>query len=105
MVKQKSLEYSQGGEIFKEMLIQRKRKKFQRIKLHLPVSQILISDFLVFGFVFFCLFVCFCFLGPHALHMEVPSLGVNSEIQLPAYTTATAMHLRPGPQFMVKPYP
>ena len=24
-------------------------------------------------------------------HMEVPSLGVQSELQLPAYTTATAM--------------
>ena len=29
------------------------------------------------------------FLGLHLQHMEVPSLGVNSELQLPAYTTAT----------------
>ena len=29
------------------------------------------------------------FLGLHMWHMEVPRLGVKSEIQLPAYTTAT----------------
>ena len=32
----------------------------------------------------------FC-LGPHPQHLEVPRLGVESELQLPAYTTATAM--------------
>ena len=31
------------------------------------------------------------FLGPHLGHMEMPRLGVDSELQLPAYTTATAM--------------
>ena len=30
------------------------------------------------------------FLGLHLWHMEVPRLGVKSELQLPAYTTATA---------------
>ena len=36
------------------------------------------------------------FLGPHLRHMEVPGLGVESKLQLPAYTTATAMpELRP----------
>ena len=34
---------------------------------------------------FFCLF-----LGPHLPHLEVPRLGVELELQLPAYTTATA---------------
>ena len=29
------------------------------------------------------------FLGPHLRHMEVPGLGVESDLQLPAYTTAT----------------
>ena len=29
------------------------------------------------------------FLGPHLWHMEVPELGVKSELQLPAYATAT----------------
>ena len=40
----------------------------------------------------FCLFVCFSFfLGPHPQHMEVPRLGMEAELQLPAYTIATAM--------------
>ena len=30
------------------------------------------------------------FLGLHVQHMEVPSLGVESELQLRTYTTATA---------------
>ena len=33
----------------------------------------------------------FHFLRPHLLHMEVSGLGVESELQLPAYTTAAAM--------------
>ena len=37
-----------------------------------------------------CIFF-FCFLGLHLQHMEVPRLGVKLELQLPAYTTATAM--------------
>ena len=37
----------------------------------------------------YCLFFFF-FLGPHPRHMEVPRLGAESELQLPAYTTATA---------------
>ena len=37
----------------------------------------------------FCHFYFF-FLGPHLQHMEVPGLGVKLELQLPAYTTATA---------------
>ena len=28
------------------------------------------------------------FFGPHTQHMEVPKLGVKSELQLPAYATA-----------------
>ena len=37
-----------------------------------------------FFFFFFCLFRL------HSWHMEVPRLGVESELQLPAYATATA---------------
>jgi len=37
---------------------------------------------------FFCLFALF--LGPHSKHMEIPRLGVESELQLLAYATATA---------------
>ena len=46
--------------------------------------------------IFFYLFVSssvlflllFCFLGRHLGHMEVPKLGVELELQLPAYATA-----------------
>ena len=40
---------------------------------------------------FTCLFFFFKLFRPHVWHMEVPRLGVKSELQLPAYTTATAM--------------
>ena len=36
-------------------------------------------------------FLPFVFLGLHLRHMEVPRLGVDSELQLPVYITATAM--------------
>ena len=32
----------------------------------------------------------FCFLGPHLLHTEVPRLGIESKLQLPAYATVIA---------------
>ena len=35
-------------------------------------------------------FFSFCLFRPQVWHMEVPRLGVESELQLPAYTTATA---------------
>ena len=34
-------------------------------------------------------FFFFCFLGPHSWHVEVPRLGVELELQPPAYITAT----------------
>ena len=43
-----------------------------------------------FLFFFFFVFLFFCFLGLHWRHMEVPRLGVQSELQLLTYTTATA---------------
>ena len=39
------------------------------------------------------------FLGPYMRHMEVPRLGVEMELQLPAYTTVTAM---PDPSHIYK---
>ena len=41
------------------------------------------------GFLFVCLF--FVFLGPHLLHVQVPRLGAELELQVPAYITDTAM--------------
>ena len=40
---------------------------------------------LSFPFIFFSFFV---FLGPHLQHMGVPRLGIELELQLPAYTAA-----------------
>ena len=40
---------------------------------------------------YFYLFLIICFLGLHTRHVEVPRLGVEWELQLPASTTATAM--------------
>ena len=39
--------------------------------------------------VFYLLYLFFVFLGPHLQQMEVPRLGIESELQLLAYTTAT----------------
>ena len=39
---------------------------------------------------FFLFSFLFCFLGLHLRHMEVPRLGVESELQLLVYATATA---------------
>ena len=37
------------------------------------------------------MFGLFIFLKPHLWYMEVPWLGIKSELQLPPYTIATAM--------------
>ena len=42
------------------------------------------------GFLFSFYSFFLVFLGLHLQHMEVLRLGVKSELQLPAYTTATA---------------
>ena len=62
----------------------------------LVLQQWLKESFLFFCFLvdwfFVCLFFVFVFLvflGLHSHHIEVPRLGVKSELQLPAYTTAT----------------
>ena len=34
------------------------------------------------------LFIFFYLLGPHLWHMEIPRLGIKSQLQLLAYTTA-----------------
>jgi len=43
-------------------------------------------------YIFFFILFYFCFLGPHAWHMEVPRIGIKSELQLQllAYDTPTA---------------
>ena len=54
-------------------------------KLHTLLSLFLFPSF------FIHLFIYFVFLGPHLWRVEVPRLGVQLELQLPACTTATAM--------------
>ena len=63
----------------------------------------------ILGFFFFFFFF-FVLLGPHPRHMEVLMLGGELELQLPAYTTATATrdpepNLRPIPQLMATARP
>ena len=57
---------------------------------HVNITDVIINTlkWIIFFFVFFCLFVCF--LGPHLWHLEVPWPEIQSEIQLPAYTTVSA---------------
>ena len=55
-------------------------------------------------------FFFFAFLGAHLQHMEVPKLGVQSELKLLAYITAIAMQesklrLQPTPQLLATPDP
>ena len=40
---------------------------------------------------FYVFIYLFIFLGPHLWHMDVPRPGAKSELQLPAYATATAV--------------
>ena len=63
------------------VLICLKNSNFHLAYVSTPASQIL-------SFYYFYLFICF--LGPHLRHMEVPRLGAESELQLSAYTRATA---------------
>ena len=51
-----------------------------------PKSLYLLKSFILRYFI-----LIFCFLGLHLLHMEVPRLGVQLELQMLAYTTAAAM--------------
>ena len=55
-------------------------------------------------------FFFFFFSGPHLWHMEVSGLVVESELQLPAYTTVTSnarseLHLSPTLHLVVMPDP
>ena len=43
----------------------------------------------------FIIIIIICFLGPHPQHTEVPRLGVESELQLLAYTAAHGWIVNP----------
>ena len=59
---------------------------WQDTDFYLHCDIVLIID--IFPLIF--IFAPFCFLGPHLWHMKGPWQGVESELQLLAYTTATA---------------
>ena len=52
---------------------------------------------------FFLSFVFFFLLGPHLWHMEVPRLGVQSELHLLASTAGPEPCLQPTPQLVAMP--
>ena len=45
----------------------------------------------IYFYLFYFIFLSFALSGPHPWHMEVPRLGIQSELQSPAYTRAAAM--------------
>ena len=60
---------------------------------HLDSSGVITVMIIIVATTFYVLIPClfiFSFLGLHLRHMEVPRLGVKSELQLPAYATSTA---------------
>ena len=60
-----------------------------RAKIPIPkVGSVQVTRYLFTSIAFF---FSFFFLGAHLQHMEVPGLGAESELQLWAYATATAM--------------
>ena len=61
----------------------------------MPISTIQQSDPVIYIYILFHIYIyilfiyLFSFLEPHPWHVEVPRLGVESELQLPACATAT----------------
>ena len=66
---------------------------YNQLNSNLKVNHILRAQWLMLLIIETFFFLVF--LGSHMWHMEVPRVGVQSELQLPAYTIGTAM---PDPQ-------
>ena len=67
----------------------RTHKIFQICHLHFNIAY----DFYIVSFCllfYFILFILFCLFRATLQHTKVPRLGIKSELQLPAYATATA---------------
>ena len=85
-------------------------------KIHQQINSIYVSSHLSDWVIIFFLYtlysfyillntiyIFFCFiLGPYPQHIEVPKLGVESELQLPAYTATIAT---PDPSCIWDLYP
>ena len=61
------------------------------LELLLSPTRQLLNDIYLTKDTFFSSFLFFFFLGPYSQHMEVPRPGIELELHLLAYTTATAM--------------
>ena len=61
-----------------------------KIKKSLNLFPVVTNQAVVNSDSFVLVFFCLCFSVPHSQHMRVPRLGVQWELQLPAYATATA---------------
>ena len=76
--------------VYNSKFLCRIRTRIQPVILKLSVAPpMLIPAPLLF--IFYFIFYFFAFLGPHPQHMEVPGVGVESELQLSAHTAARAM--------------
>jgi len=80
-------EYGFGGNSGWEVLSE---SSCAQVILIAPKMQNMAGSLVLNNFSIFFLFLFFCFLGPHPRPMEGPRLGVELELQMPAYTTATA---------------
>ena len=74
--------------------------------------KVLKLTFKFYLFVYLCMYLFIYFLGPHLWHMDVPRLGVELELQLLAYPTATEipdkrcaceLHQSPQQRWILKP--
>ena len=80
---------STGNSLYSSSVESVKRcEKRRRFSLIYPLPAALISDAYAHHETHYFFFF---FLGLHLWHMEVPWLGVESELQLPAFATAIAM--------------
>ena len=71
-----------------------------KLRMDLYSQNLIFSlDLLHLVFFFFFFFWSFVLLGLQLWHMEVPRLGVQSEMQLPSSTTATAIAMRDRSRF------
>ena len=53
-------------------------------------QMVILAKWRLFHFILYIIYLFICLLGPHVQRMEVPRLGIKSELQLLAYTTAIA---------------
>ena len=72
-----------------DIILKKNLPEFSSSSLPSSVDHFTLNSLLLV--IFFLSFLFFSFLGLHVQHREVPSLGVKSELQLPAYTTAIAL--------------